>query len=346
MRRAAEREGYVLPTTLAAIAVISIVIATAAQQVRSSNRSTSQIGLEADFSLSAQTAEQRFVYLLSASPMGATGPEIGGARRMNAFLGNALNQTGGFALVGNGTPYRFEDQSLVIRYFDEQSFLNVSDWQSNSINILFDALDVPPGRRQGMAAALADYQDADSIPQFGGGEAEAYERRSLPANRKLRSPLEICDVNGWGESSVCEDKSLILLIGDVRDSSHLSPMLANPVLLSLLSGSFGDTEDIWRDQQAGGLSFAQAGQPALDRASSALGAPTPPRARFSVIVHDPDARFIQRSDYVLTPGGRNAPFGLRARYRLSGTATQDFLRLGQDSRATSIPLPFLRQDDS
>lgn len=341
------RSGYALPTTLAAIAVIAIVVAAAAEQVRSSNAAVRAIESESVYSIEAHSVEQGFLYLMMTEPMGPQGIRVGGSTSPGAaFLGSSANVNSGVVLTANGSPYRLGSHTLLLRYFDEQSFINVSDWTASSSSILFDALDVDPGRRERMRAALADFQDEDDRPTFGGGERSAYEAEHLPSNRKLRSPLELCTVLYWSDTDVCRNPELLLLIGDVRYSGELNPTFANPILLSLLRGPFGESEDLWSDQGPTAMSFASFGLPTLDRASRGLGGPTPPRARFSLFVQDRAASFVRRTDFELTPGSREEPFVLRGRYRIGDEQARNFLTVQQDPRELALTLPFDEQAEA
>lgn len=339
-----ERDGYALPTTLAAIAVVAIVVAAAAQQVQSSNQAVRAIEAESVRSVDAHSTEQTFLYLMMTEPMGADGIQVGGDSRPGAaFLGASNAATTGTVLQANGRPYILGGSEAVVRYFDEQSFLNVSDWTESSSDILYAALDMEPGRRARLSAALADFQDEDDQITFGGGEQESYEADHLPANRKLRSPLELCSVRYWAQTEVCQAPEILLLIGDVRNSSELNPRLANPVLVSMLKGPFGDSDDLWSEQPTDAYTFASLGLPALDRASRGLGAPSPPRARFSLVVQDREASYARRTDFELTPGSRQAPFVLRGRYRIGDRDVRNLLTVPQDSGDLALTLPFDEQ---
>ena len=333
-----KREGYAFPMALAAIIVITLVIGMAATQVERAIETYTRQVTEFDRSISVRSAEQTFLYHALTSPMGNNGVEIGGASALERLL--ATDTTlgeGAILLRGNGAPKRYGND-LIIRYIDQQSFFNLSSLANRANSSRAGALGITAVRQASLQAALSDYQDDNDVRSPGGAESNSYADASLPPNRPLLHPLEICRVHGWREESLCSDTDRLLLLAMPRGTAQLNPRLASRPLLLHLTGSPGRAARAHMAYE--GLTydtFTDIGHPELDTSGDLLDVPTSATDRFALVVHDDSVQSASIAVYQLTPQNPHAPFSLAYRYRIGGSYVRNALETSQDEQIQPLP---------
>lgn len=231
---------------------------------------------------------------------------------------------------------------MVLRYVDQQGFLDASSLGLAGRDPRMRLLGISPIRHASLGAALRDFQDADTLRSPGGAEAAAYARDGLPPNRPLIDPVELCDVAGWSRETLCSDIGRLLLLTMVRGTGQLNPRLASPALLAELTGSPEAAARAHAAFASGAYSrFADIGHPDLDLVSDIFEIPGGATNKFALVVHDRTAQSAWISVYELTPQSVLAPFSLAYRYRIGGQYVRDALGASQDEPIESLPDPGL-----
>ena len=337
------RQGYALPLTLAAIIVIALVAAMAAEQVSRSTRTLTVLVDRMQAQTAMVSAEQTLIYEALTEPMTMNGIAVGQASDpTSALLGNQRNVDSGSLIRANGQAYRFGAAPVIVRLYDDQAFLNAASFDPSYIRDVLDLFDVPDEQHARMIAALQDYQDEDDLRTLGGAEASDYEQPGLPANRYLRDVTELCAVMYWSESAVCEDSGRLLLSFRIRANDRLNPVAASEALLALMMPEASPQER----QEAFGLfsdgqytSFSQIGQDRFDLIRDPLSTFTSPGPHLVLITHSPDGVLAQRTVIELTPSSVNSPFVVHSKYAIGGDYSQNILRTESIDDVAPLPQP-------
>ena len=336
------RPGYALPMTLAAIVVISIVAAIAAEQVQSSTRTISALADQMRARAGIVAAEQTLIYELLTEPMTQQGVAVGmQSDSLNMFLGNNPDTPTESIIYANGNAYRYGRTNPVItRIFDDQSFFNATSSDPGYLSDVLSAYGVPRTQHARMTAALRDYQDEDDLRTLGGAEASDYDLTGLPSNEPLRDALELCSVMYWSETALCEDPGRLLLTFRNRAADRLSPALASEAMLSVLMpdadrSTIAETFRLYRNRQLS--AFSQINHDELDQIRDPLSIITLPGPHLTLVTHTPDAQVIQRTVIELTPNSLNSPFVVHSKYAIGGAYSQNILRI--ESIDDVAPLP-------
>lgn len=333
------REGYILPLALASITVIALVAAIAASQVRRASDTVYSLSERARLEAEMISAEQTLIYLLLTEPIAAEGINIGGESALS-FLGEQSLEGQANLLRADGTPRAFGGDGSYIRLYDQQSFLNFSSTDEATQDRNLSLFDVPAETRGRLIASLADFQDDDSLRRLGGAEKPDYEAPHLPANRPLRDILELCSVQGWGETPVCQDHGRLLLLGQVRSSDQINRRLASVALLEQMTGDEESARQAKRALRSGEISsFTALGHPAFDRETDILSVPGYPGPIFALVTHDGEGGAARRTVIELTPNNVTAPFLIRNRYVIGGDYARRILAIEDEASVEEIPEP-------
>jgi type II secretory pathway pseudopilin PulG len=342
----ARREGYALPMTLAAIIVIGLVAAMAAEQVRSSTRTVSALMDQMRARTAMSSAEQTLIYGLLTEPMTADGVAYGANSDMiGLFLGGqtqAATETG--ALVpANGLPHRYDDTSnVIVRLYDDQTFIDADNAGPDYISSYLSLFDVPAQLHPRLTAALRDYQDSDDLRSLGGAEAGDYEQDGMPPNTPLRDALELCAVKYWSETAVCEDTGRLLLTFRTRNNERLNPRLASEALLGLMvdpASNLDAGEAFRRFANREYTQFSQINRDAFDIIRDPLSTLTLPGPNVVIVTQTPDALTVQRTVVELTPNSLISPFVVHSKYAIGGGYSQNILRIESIDDVAPLPEP-------
>ena len=338
------RSGYALPLTLAAIVVIALVATMAAEQVRSSTRTVTQLTDQIRARTLLISAEQTLIYTLLTEPMVQDGVAVGQQSDIaSLILGSQSDLNSASVIRANGQAYRLTlSEPVIARLYDDQTFFNAASNDAAYISDILDIFQIPSEQHSRFAAALRDYQDEDDLRSLGGAEAPDYDIDGLPTNAPLRDPMQLCTVKYWSESPVCEDASRLILTFRARSTDALNPALASEPLIDLLMGE-ASLEDVRVAHQAFGsgafTAFNQIGAPTFDIARDPLDIRTYPGPQLSLITHTPDGRFAQSTVVELTPNSLNSPFVVHGKYVIGGNYSQDILRIESIDDVAPLPQP-------
>lgn len=199
--RAGVREGYVFPLVLAAIVLITLVTAIASTQVRLGNaRMADMIGRETTHR-AFHSAEQTFLYLALTSPAGFEGLEVGAVRGPGGDLSLPSLEPERASLVpANGVPVLFGDAPVVLRYLDQQAFLNLTGTEPVYLEARFDVLGIDRSLHRTVYAQLGDFQDEDDLTRVGArNQMRTRKRVCRPTASSRRRWRRACRLSspGW-----------------------------------------------------------------------------------------------------------------------------------------------------
>lgn len=335
------RHGYALPLTLAAIIVIALVAAMAAEQVRSSTRTVTQLVDQMRSRTEMVSAEQTLIYTLLTEPMTMNGISMGGQSDITSLvLGTGDLQNATDVIRANGQAYRYGEGSVVARIYDDQAFLNISSSDPAYLSDILYLYDIPRAQHARLIASLRDYQDEDDLRTLGGAEASDYELDGYPTNQPLRDVLEVCAVMHWSDTPVCEDRGRLLLTARTRSSDRINPRLVSEAMLALMRpeldrDAVNDTYAMFAQQQL--TAFDQIDQGRFDVVRDPLSTLTAPGPYLTLITQTPDASVVRRTVIELTPESLISPFVVHSKYAIGGDYSQNILRI--ESIDDVAPLP-------
>lgn len=205
-------EGFVVPLVAVALALLSLAIWSAADVSSNLNRRLEARRDRLRFETAAATAEARIAHLFLTEPLTQRAIRVGAPRFNDPVTDRAPAIARLFQptrapqseLTLDGRPYRLaldasESGSFWIEVQDEAGLLNLNSLEEAPIVRALELLGVAPDEARSLAAALADFTDADSLRRLNGAEASEYRRanRMAPRNVPLQSQNGLADVLGW-----------------------------------------------------------------------------------------------------------------------------------------------------
>jgi type II secretory pathway pseudopilin PulG len=338
------RNGHALPLTLAAIIVIALVAAIAAEQVRSSTRTISALSDQIRYQTALISAEQTLIYELLTEPMTPEGVAIGSQTDITLLAMGANASTLDSAVVrANGQPYQVGPLNpVIIRLYDDQTFLNAASSDPAYVSDVLSLFDIPRTDHSRYAAALRDYQDEDDLRALSGAEASDYDQPGLPTNKPLRDALELCAVKYWETSPICDDPARVLLTMRTRRSDRLNPGLSSEALLSILmphasAEAIAEAHANYANRIY--TRFGDIGADTFDVNRDPLSTLSAPGPIVTLISHTPDASVVQRTVIGLTPNSLISPFVVHSKYAIGGDYAQNLLRIERLDDVAPLPQP-------
>lgn len=332
------REAYVLPFALVAIAIIAIVSATAAEQVQRASRSIGEISDRTRMEVDLVSAEQTMLYLLLTEPMGPQGIEVGGTTDIFGQGGSSAGEID--TVRADGSPRLFGPPPVIVRVYDDQTFLNIAAVDEATQVRNLSLFGVPRARAERLAATLADYQDPDDLRRLGGAEARDYPDATPPPNRALRDVLEVCSVMNWADTNMCADTGRLLLVGRVRRSDNLNAALPSLPLLELMLDDPAEARAAYQAMQRREIiSFDSIGWPEFDQETDPLSGPSYPGPTLVLMTHPPAGAPIRRTVVELNTGSIIAPFFLHSKYVIGGGYSQSALAVEDVESVEGVPEP-------
>lgn len=120
--------------------------------------------------------------------------------------------------------------ALAIEVRPANALVNINLASEGLLAGLFEALGTGANEARSLAAAVADYRDADTTERIGGGESATYQRLGLPgpANRPFLRPAELSSVAGITDDLF---QAALPHITTFSTSPGLDTGLADPVVV-------------------------------------------------------------------------------------------------------------------
>ena len=336
--------GYALPLTLAAIIVLALVAAIAAEQVQSSTRTITHLTDQMRVRISMTSAQQTLIYEMLTEPISMDGIAMGQASNPAAVLFGSGSASGEASTIkANGQAYRFGDTDpVIIRMYDDQTFLNALSSNPEALSDMLDLFDIPREQHDRLIATLMDYQDSDDLRSLGGAEARDYSTPGMPPNRPLRDALELCSVKYWSDTALCSDPARLLMTIRTRSSDQLSARLISEPLLRLFVPDASDA-DIRRLQMRYSdrefVSFRQIDAPEFDVTRDPLSIVSTAGPYLTIVTHTPDGVLTQRTVVEITPNNLFSPFVVHSNYAIGGDYPQMVLRIERIDDVPPLPQP-------
>ena len=110
-----------------------------------------------------------------------------------------LNGTGKFRADGTVYDWRFGESTVQISIQDERGKIDLNEASEAILAALFEWVGVDRGKAQSLAAAIADFRDADDLRRLNGAEKADYRTAGLvwgPKNAPFEATEELQQVSG------------------------------------------------------------------------------------------------------------------------------------------------------
>lgn len=220
MTRPQQPNGFVLPLTLVALAVIGLALWAALAVLESMSRDLQLLEDDLRLATLGSEVEGQIAYLVLSEPIRPGGIEINGRRIsvMESFgiepivepsdEGDVRSEDEPIVatLRLDDTPYLYgsrgpDGRRYVVRIQDDAGLFNFRFSSELLVARYLEQLGIDEEQARQMAGALADYIDPDDFTRLNGAEKDEYLRqgRPPPKNRRLDEPSELAHVLYWDE---------------------------------------------------------------------------------------------------------------------------------------------------
>jgi general secretion pathway protein K len=163
-------EGIALIAVLWTLILLSIIVAAVSLETRTSARIAHNTVENATVRSAADAGIQRAILDLLASP-------------------DVSGENGRFHADGTVYAWPFANSTVRISVQDERGKINLNEATEQVLIALFRSVGVDPDKAQSLAAAIADFRDADNLMRPGGAEEAEYQAAGLPWGPK-NAPFE------------------------------------------------------------------------------------------------------------------------------------------------------------
>jgi general secretion pathway protein K len=213
-------EGIALIAVLWALTLLSLVAAAVSLETRSSTRIARNIAENATAKAAADAGIQRAILDLVSSR-------------------GAPIDTLKFRADGRDYAWRFGNSTVHISALDESSKIDLNQAPEALLAALFQSVGVNSDKAQSLAAAIADFRDADNLRRASGGEEAEYQSAGLawrPKNAPFQTIEELQQVLGM-TADIYRRITANVTIYSVVDYSVISrsPTLADERLREIVS---------------------------------------------------------------------------------------------------------------
>jgi type II secretory pathway component PulK len=180
------RAGFVLPSVLFVVAMVTLVFLVAIEALTSLADQTRKTAGRARFEAAALSLEAQTAFLAATRPLAPAALMQDGAPRAQPIL------------FLDGRAYD-AGPDLAVAVQDEGGLINLDNLTQPAMAALFAVLGTPQASRGAMVDRLSDYMDADDVKRPQGAEADDYLRAGLPPppNAPIRRRAQLLGVMGW-----------------------------------------------------------------------------------------------------------------------------------------------------
>lgn len=212
MKPASSDQGFVLPAVLGYIAAFMLVVLLAAGALDRARSATQDLEAQTRLQSALDDIEARAVYTYLAATPVPGGAELFRTQAFDAsavVLGEAPAPVQGAPApriwTANGGELVFSAGNVraSVRYRDAGGLVSLNSSDPSILAALLENFGASSDDAIGLAAALRDYIDEDSLRRPRGGEAADYRLRQLPVptNSPLRDISELRSVLGWRDAA-------------------------------------------------------------------------------------------------------------------------------------------------
>ena len=297
------KAGFVLPSVLVVVGMVSLVFLVAIDALGSLAKETAQVVRRTDAQAKALDLEAQATWYAATQPLNATAivATSDGIRPVVEPIG-----LDGRTYAGPG--------GLEVGLQDEAGLVNLDNLTQNQLGNLFAALGVATDERAAMVDRFSDYLDADDLKRAEGAEADDYVRAGLPPppNSPLRARDQLLGILGWKalipasawlaeRDAITADPSSITLNINTAPATALKVLFgfsgaqASAAIARRAGAPFARLEDLGR----------AAGTTLVGDAERVYSFPN---GRFAVKISDRGAGWVMRSRIILSPDDAERPF--------------------------------------
>jgi general secretion pathway protein K len=223
-------QGIALIAVLWTLILLSIIAAALSLETRSSARIARNMADQAAARAAADAGIQRAILDLVALAGAQT--HTGNKRTVLRFVapaGGAL-EPAEFPSGGTAYDWPFANTMVHISVQDEVGKINLNEAPEAPLAALFGSVGVDPGKAQSLAAAIADFRDADNLTRPGGAEKDEYRAAGLawgPKNAPFQAVEELQQVLGMTTDiyeRVAPYLTLYSMVGRFNPTTTTGPM--------------------------------------------------------------------------------------------------------------------------
>lgn len=280
--------GYILPLVAVVVALLSLVLLTVARVQSDLSPALRLQAADGERARVVHSVAARIAFLLLTEPLGPRSLRIGAGSESGAGQASARSAAG----VGlrelrlDGRSY-VAGEGAIVSVQDEAGLFNLNSGDETMLAALLRQSGVGARASSRLAAALADYVDADDLSRANGAEEAEYRRAGLrtPPNRNMVNRWSARAALGWSEE--LPDSDALWRFTMVADGA--SPLNINTAPAPVLRAALGDgrqAETFLREREQGAMSAINQGEALAGTRAGAAGVElaAEPGAAFRLVV--------------------------------------------------------------
>jgi len=195
--RSRSEKGIALIAVLWALTLLSIIAAALSLETRTSARIARNMADQAAARAAADAGIQRAI--LDLADLAGASTDSGNHRAILRFVAPADGEPAKLPSGGAAYDWPFANTTVHISVQDEVGKINLNRAPEVPLAALFRSVGVEPGKAQSLAAAIADFRDADNLTRPAGAEVAEYRAAGLawgPKNAPFQAVEELQQVLG------------------------------------------------------------------------------------------------------------------------------------------------------
>jgi len=220
MRKEAQ-SGFVLPFTLAVIAIVAVIAAFVGSRIYSAQQTVFRIQINNDIDKALFAAEAKAIFVFLTAPP-APGGFIVSNRPINEqayFIDDApldfaeLEDHELWRAAGGRRKDVYGGVDVLVTLQDVNGLISLESTEGRVLSTFLQSFNISENDAAALIAKLRDYTDADNRRRFRGAERADYRLRSAPppTNSPLRSLEELKNIADWAETGLSENVEFLSL---------------------------------------------------------------------------------------------------------------------------------------
>lgn len=226
--KSASQTGFVLPFTLAVIAIVAVIAAFVGARIYSAQQTVFRMQINNDIDKALFSAEAKAIFVILTAPP-APGGFIVSGRPINedAYLigdepldYDELEPAELWRSAGGQRRDRLGNVDVIVTLRDITGLISLVSTDDQILSIFLQSFNISESRADAMIAKLRDYTDPDHRRRFLGAERADYRLRNAPppTNSPLRSLEELKNVQDWADSGLSDNTEFLSLTTTRRTS--------------------------------------------------------------------------------------------------------------------------------
>lgn len=244
------KSGFVLPSAIVLLAIMTLALWSAATVLAGLNRDLRLLAARDALLVGGLTAEARVSYLIATEPLGSRGVRVHGRRISREEEFGIIRETPDHGVAQaqseltfwfDDRPYRMElagtstpsNAALIVRVQDQAGLFNFNARNIDQIRRYARALGAGEEQAAAMADTLADFIDDDDLRRLNGAEARDYRsaERPAPVNERLLSAGQALEALGWDRLGRPQRAALLDSAAADLESMPMNINTAKPAVL-------------------------------------------------------------------------------------------------------------------